>query len=58
MAGVLLIGVLKNLLTLNDVANEVQVIVTGLLLVASVLTPRLITTVSAWRHRRAAASTS
>ncbi|MCG0287002.1 ABC transporter permease [Streptomyces sp. PSAA01] len=58
VAGVLLIGVLKNLLTLNDVANEVQVIVTGLLLVASVLTPRLITTVSAWRHRRAAASTS
>lgn len=54
VAGVLLIGVLKNLLTLNDVANEVQVIVTGLLLVASVLTPRMIATVSARRQRRAA----
>ncbi|WP_055558202.1 ABC transporter permease [Streptomyces sp. NBRC 110028] len=58
VAGVLLIGVLKNLLTLNDVANEVQVIVTGLLLVASVLAPRMIATVSAWRQRRAAAPTS
>lgn len=54
VAGVLLIGVLKNLLTLNDVPNEVQVIVTGLLLVASVLTPRVITTVAERRHRRAA----
>ncbi|MFB7213983.1 ABC transporter permease [Streptomyces sp. NPDC056255] len=55
VAGVLLIGVLKNLLTLNDVANEVQVIVTGLLLVASVLTPRVIAAVVEGRHRRAAA---
>jgi len=54
VAGVLLIGVLKNLLTLNDIANEVQVIVTGLLLVASVLTPRIIATVVERRHRRAA----
>ncbi|MFD0340368.1 ABC transporter permease [Streptomyces sp. NPDC127117] len=54
VAGVLLIGVLKNLLTLNDIANEVQVIVTGLLLVASVLTPRVIATVVERRHRRAA----
>ncbi|MFD7529462.1 ABC transporter permease [Streptomyces sp. NPDC059849] len=54
VAGVLLIGVLKNLLTLNDVANEVQVIVTGLLLVASVLTPRVIAAVVERRHRRAA----
>ncbi|MFD5029139.1 ABC transporter permease [Streptomyces sp. NPDC058405] len=54
VAGVLLIGVLKNLLTLNDVPNEVQVIVTGLLLVASVLTPRVITTVAERRHRRPA----
>ncbi|MEU9317165.1 ABC transporter permease [Streptomyces sp. NPDC048295] len=54
VAGVLLIGVLKNLLTLNDVANEVQVIVTGLLLVASVLTPRVIAAVTERRHRRAA----
>lgn len=54
VAGVLLIGLLGNLLTLNDVSNEIQVIVTGLLLVASVLTPRVITTVSERRHRRAA----
>ncbi|GAB2591035.1 ABC transporter permease [Streptomyces capparidis] len=53
VAGVLLIGLLRNLLTLNDVANEVQVIVTGVLLVLSVLTPRLIETVTEWRHRRA-----
>ena len=50
----LLIGLLRNLLTLNDVANEIQVIVTGLLLVASVLTPRIIATLSERRHRRAA----
>lgn len=55
VAGVLLIGVLKNLLTLNDIANEVQVIVTGLLLVASVLAPRVIAVVVERRHRRAAA---
>ncbi|WP_405943463.1 ABC transporter permease [Streptomyces sp. NBC_00932] len=46
VAGVLLIGLLGNLLTLNDVSNEVQVIVTGLLLIASVLTPRVISAVS------------
>ncbi|MEV7091161.1 ABC transporter permease [Streptomyces sp. NPDC093085] len=53
VAGVLLIGVLKNLLTLNDVPNEVQVIVTGVLLVASVLTPRVIAAAVERRHRRA-----
>ncbi|MFD8743639.1 ABC transporter permease [Streptomyces sp. NPDC059616] len=58
VAGVLLIGVLKNLLTLNDVANEVQVIVTGLLLVASVLTPRVIAAVVERRQRRAAGTPS
>ncbi|WP_405983477.1 ABC transporter permease [Streptomyces sp. NBC_00872] len=58
VAGVLLIGVLKNLLTLNDVPNEVQVIVTGLLLVASVLTPRVVAAVVERRHRRAAVGTS
>ncbi|MFD9421584.1 MULTISPECIES: ABC transporter permease [unclassified Streptomyces] len=52
VAGVLLIGVLKNLLTLNDIANEVQVIVTGLLLVASVLTPRVVAAAGERRHRR------
>ncbi|WNO70719.1 ABC transporter permease [Streptomyces sp. AM8-1-1] len=58
VAGVLLIGLLNNLLTLNDVSNEIQVIVTGLLLIASVLTPRVITTVSERRHRRNAATAS
>ncbi|MFF2438432.1 ABC transporter permease [Streptomyces sp. NPDC058107] len=58
VAGVLLIGLLNNLLTLNDVSNEIQVIVTGLLLVASVLTPRVVATVSERRHRRAATASA
>ncbi|WP_405675058.1 ABC transporter permease [Streptomyces sp. NBC_01511] len=58
VAGVLLIGLLTNLLTLNDISNEIQVIVTGLLLVASVLTPRIISVVSERRHRRRAAEES
>lgn len=52
VAGVLLIGVLNNLLTLNDVSNEIQVIVTGVLLVASVLTPRVIALLTERRNRR------
>ncbi|KAF4410600.1 ABC transporter permease [Streptomyces lycii] len=56
VAAVLLVGVLKNLLTLNDVAGEVQVVVTGLLLVASVLTPRVVTAVRERHQRRAAAT--
>ncbi|MGW7518643.1 ABC transporter permease [Streptomyces sp. NPDC054796] len=56
VAGVLLIGVLNNLLTLNDVSNEIQVIVTGVLLIASVLTPRVVAVVTERRHRRAAAA--
>ncbi|MFB6953322.1 ABC transporter permease [Streptomyces niveus] len=58
VAGVLLIGLLTNLLTLNDISNEIQVIVTGLLLVASVLTPRIITVFAERRHRRTAAEES
>ncbi|MFJ6633642.1 ABC transporter permease [Streptomyces sp. NPDC091376] len=58
LAGVLLIGLLGNLLTLNDVSSEIQVIVTGLLLVASVLTPRVVATLSERRHRRAATASS
>ncbi|GAA3713048.1 ABC transporter permease [Streptomyces tremellae] len=54
VAGTLLVGVLRNLLTLNDVPNEVQTVVTGLLLVASVLTPRVIGAVTERRQRRAA----
>ncbi|MFI6691333.1 ABC transporter permease [Streptomyces sp. NPDC050433] len=58
VAGVLLIGLLTNLLTLNDISNEIQVIVTGLLLVASVLTPRIISVLAERRHRRTAAEES
>ncbi|MFE9397015.1 ABC transporter permease [Streptomyces flavidovirens] len=57
VAGVLLVGLLRNLLTLNDVSSEIQSVVTGLLLIASVLTPRIISVVSERRHRRAAAVT-
>jgi ribose/xylose/arabinose/galactoside ABC-type transport system permease subunit len=42
IAGVLLIGLLRNLLMLRDVSTEIQSIVTGVLLIVSVLTPRLI----------------
>jgi rhamnose transport system permease protein len=52
---VLLIGGLNNLLTLNDGSNEIQRIVSGLLLVASVLTPRLLAVLSERRERRSAA---
>ncbi|MFC5828511.1 ABC transporter permease [Nonomuraea insulae] len=55
IAGVLLIGVLRNLLMLNDVTTEIQAVVTGLLLIISVLTPRLITIVRRARARRQAA---
>ncbi|WP_381791889.1 ABC transporter permease [Streptomyces niveus] len=58
VAGVLLIGLLTNLLTLNDISNEIQVIVTGLLLVASVLAPRIIAVLAERRHRRKAAEES
>ncbi len=54
VAGVLLVGLLRNLLTLNDVSGEIQAVVTGLLLIASVLTPRIVSVVSERRHRRAA----
>ncbi|AUH44242.1 ABC transporter permease [Streptomyces sp. CMB-StM0423] len=56
VAGVLLIGLLNNLLTLNDVANEIRVIVTGLLLIASVLAPRAISALAERRSRRLAAA--
>ncbi len=54
VAGVLLIGLLRNLLMLRDVATEIQSIVTGLLLIVSVLTPRIIARVrETRRHHRA-----
>jgi rhamnose transport system permease protein len=45
IAGVLLIGTLRNVLMLNDVSSEIQSIVTGLLLIVSVLTPRIVSIV-------------
>jgi rhamnose transport system permease protein len=59
VAGVLLIGLLRNLLMLNDVATEIQSIVTGLLLIVSVVTPRLISGVreARARHRHLASPT-
>jgi len=59
IAGVLLIGLLRNLLMLRDVATEIQSIVTGLLLIVSVLTPRIIAGVrEARRHPRGSISAS
>jgi rhamnose transport system permease protein len=59
VAGVLLIGLLRNLLMLRDVATEIQSIVTGLLLIVSVLTPRIIAAVrEARRHPRGSISAS
>jgi rhamnose transport system permease protein len=67
MVGVLLslliIGVLKNALTLDDVSSETLTIVTGVLLLASVLIPNLVARWRAARDRRfiaksAAASSS
>ncbi|MFM0493025.1 ABC transporter permease [Paraburkholderia caledonica] len=56
MIGVLLslviIGVLKNALTLDDVSSETLTIVTGVLLLASVLIPNLVARWRAARDRR------
>ncbi|MER6177281.1 ABC transporter permease [Streptosporangium sp. NPDC001681] len=51
IAGVLLIGLLRNLLMLNDVSTEIQSIVTGLLLIISVITPRLVAVIGQRRRR-------
>ncbi|MFV2117514.1 ABC transporter permease [Streptomyces sp. Act-28] len=56
VAAVLLVGLLRNLLTLNDISSEIQVVVVGLLLIASVLTPRVVSAVSGRRHRRGTAT--
>jgi rhamnose transport system permease protein len=56
MVGVLLslliIGVLKNALTLDDVSSETLTIVTGALLLASVLIPNLVARWRAMRDRK------
>ncbi|WP_035052143.1 ABC transporter permease [Andreprevotia chitinilytica] len=60
LVGVLLslviIGVLKNALTLSDVSSEVLTIVTGLLLLSSVLVPNLLARWRESRQRRALAA--
>lgn len=55
IAAVLLLGTIRNALQLQNVSADVLDIVTGLLLIVSVLTPNVIARVSASRHRRALA---
>lgn len=53
LAGVVLLATLQNALRLSDVSNEALNVVTGALLVVSVLAPNLVTTInSALRRRR------
>jgi len=63
LLSLLIVGVLKNALTLDDVSSETLTIVTGVLLLASVLIPNLVARWRAARDRRfiaksAAASSS
>jgi rhamnose transport system permease protein len=54
----LLIGIINNLLTLSDVSNEILRIVTGSLLIASVLVPNLIASArERWRSIRRSPAT-
>jgi rhamnose transport system permease protein len=53
LVSLLLIGVLNNALTLVDVSNEILTIVTGLLLLSSIVVPNLI---DRWRLLRASRS--
>jgi rhamnose transport system permease protein len=52
ISAVILLGVVRNALTLDDVSNEVLTIVTGALLIGSVLAPNLVTAVRALARRR------
>ncbi|MFM0555929.1 ABC transporter permease [Paraburkholderia sediminicola] len=52
LLSLLIIGVLKNALTLDDVSSETLTIVTGVLLLASVLIPNLVVRWRAARDRR------
>jgi len=52
MLSLLIVGVLKNALTLDDVSSETLTIVTGVLLLASVLIPNLVARWRAVRDRR------
>lgn len=49
---VFLIGLINGALTIVDVSNEILTIVTGLLLIGSVLVPNLLTRFQAFRQRR------
>ena len=52
LAGVTLLASLQNALRLADVTNEALSVVTGVLLIVSVLAPNVVARVGAWRHRR------
>ena len=52
VAAVFLIGIINGALTIVDVPNEVLTVVTGLLLIGSVLVPNLLARLSANRERR------
>ncbi|PYE48993.1 ABC transporter permease [Deinococcus yavapaiensis] len=56
IGAVFLIGIIQNALTLADVPNEILTIVTGLLLILSVLGPNLAARVRTSRERRVARS--
>ncbi|WP_034388924.1 ABC transporter permease [Deinococcus sp. YIM 77859] len=58
IAAVFLIGIIQNALTLADVPNEILTIVTGLLLILSVLGPNLAARVKAARQKRNALTQS
>ena len=52
VAAVFLIGIINGALTIVDVSNEVLTVVTGLLLIGSVLVPNLLARARAGRERR------
>jgi rhamnose transport system permease protein len=52
IAGVLLIGTINYALRLNRVSDVVLIIVTGSLLIASVVAPSVWSAIKAWRHDR------
>ncbi|WP_018549450.1 ABC transporter permease [Streptomyces sp. LaPpAH-108] len=57
LAGVFLLGTLQNVMSLLDVSAQSQIVVTGVLLVVSVLGPRLARRITAARAGRGAAAT-
>ncbi|MGV9339919.1 ABC transporter permease [Streptomyces sp. NPDC003688] len=57
LAGVFLLGSLQNVMSLLDVSAQSQIVVTGVLLVVSVLGPRLARRITAARAGRGAAAT-